>query len=70
MSEKEDLLRNSSNFYGDDVMVVERLQRRHEAVERDLNALHNKVCYCFLRTYLIIIFDFKCCMCFEIKVIH
>jgi len=43
MGEKEELLRNNSNVYGDDVMFVERLQRRHEAIERDLNALNNKV---------------------------
>ena len=62
MGEKEDLLRNSSNFYGDDVMIVERLQRRHEAIERDLNALHNKVCFNYLRIYLIITFNYKCCL--------
>ena len=47
MGEKEELLRNNSNVYGDDVMFVERLQRRHEAIERDLNALNNKVCTLF-----------------------
>ena len=36
----------SSTDYGRDLASVQALQRKHEALERDLAALEEKVCFC------------------------
>jgi len=51
MVEKDPML--STDDYGRDLASVQALQRKHDTLERDLNALEEKVCWTIIDCFVV-----------------
>ena len=56
IAEKDTML--STDDYGKDLASVQTLQRKHEGIDRDLNALQEKVYTCLIIPYYVSIVNF------------